>query len=82
MLKFNEMTSKHPFFMFMQRCTSCNDKFVATGYRYTSLFIYLFFFFFQCSWFYMVHKMCMAFASCIGSHGGNSIHLEQDKHSR
>ena len=44
MLKFNEMTSKHPFFMFMQRCTSCNDKFVATGYRYTSLFIYLFFF--------------------------------------
>jgi len=40
MLKFNEMTSEHPFFMlmFMQRCTSCNDKFVATGYRYTGFF--------------------------------------------
>lgn len=42
MLKLNEMTSEHPFFMFMQGCTSCNDKFVATGYRYTSFLFFLF----------------------------------------
>jgi len=35
------MTSEHPFFMFMQGCTSCNDKSVATGYRYTSFLFFL-----------------------------------------
>jgi hypothetical protein len=32
--------------MFMQECTSCNDKFVATGYRYMSVLFFIFILFY------------------------------------